>query len=99
MKYKKALPSFALLFWVDIFMMPFTVVWAAAAGELVPFMNVMFEDPAMFAQLSGTALLGGVRALTQYNVLEFVTATSLGMANIFSQTLNILISIPIQHIE
>jgi hypothetical protein len=57
------------------------------------------HDGPLFWQVTGTAALGGVRALTQYLVLNFVTATSLGTANLVQQSLNIFISIPIQHIQ
>ena len=45
-----------------------------------------------------TAALGGLRALTGFFVLSFVTATSMVTAGILSQILNILVSIPLQHL-
>ena len=49
--------------------------------------------------LAGTAALGGVRALTQYVVLVFVSATSMSTANIFTQILNICFSLVLQSDE
>merc|ERR1712146_873078 len=43
--------------------------------------------------MTGTAALGGVRALTQFVVLMFVSATSMSTANVFTQILNILIAL------
>ena len=48
---------------------------------------------------AGTAALGGVRALTQYVVLVFVSATSMSTANIFTQILNIGFSLVLQSDE
>ena len=45
------------------------------------------------ASVAGTAALGGVRALTQFVVLLFVTATSMSTANVFTQILNITIAL------
>jgi hypothetical protein len=44
-----------------------------------------------------TSALGGVRALTQFVVLQFLTATSMSAANIFTQVLNIAIGVTVQH--
>jgi hypothetical protein len=57
----------------------------------------MFSTQAQFWQSTLTAALGGVRAVSQYFVLALVTATSMSTANMTTQVLNILISIPIQH--
>jgi drug/metabolite transporter (DMT)-like permease len=95
------LGAMAMLFWVDLFLIPIFLVWlgiAALAGnnELVEMIEVM-GDWKVFVQMTLTAGLGGVRALSQYFVLVFMTATSMSVANIFTQIFNILISIPIQH--
>ena len=43
-------------------------------------------------QFTGTAALGGVRALTQFFVLSYTSATSMSVANTFALVLNIVIS-------
>jgi len=100
-KYKKVLGPMALLFWVDIMMLPIYIVWTLLDGELV----VMYKDAAPWADmhkfwmLTMTGSLGGVRALMGFYVLSFISATSTAVVNIFTQDVNILISIPIQHIK
>ena len=69
---------------------------AAVDGSLVGYFGSIGSS-GDFWLMTGTAGLGGIRALTQYVVLLFVTATSMSTANIFTQILNIVISIPIQH--
>jgi len=94
--FKGDMGALALLFWVDLFMVPIYLVWTVANGELIDMFSVAFTDVATANAFTFTAALGGVRALTQYVVLVFVTATSMSTANIFTQILNILISIPLQ---
>jgi len=101
-KFKGQLGGMALLFWVDLFLIPIYLVWlliawAAGNDELIVLFSDMFSDASLFWSVTATAALGGFRALTQYWVLTFVTATSMSSANIFVQVLNVLISIPIQH--
>jgi drug/metabolite transporter (DMT)-like permease len=96
-RFKGELGAMALLFWVDLLMIPIYLVWTLSTGELQGFAKTVFPDQPVFWQMTGTAALGGVRALTQYVVLVFVTATSMSTANTFTQILNILISMPIQH--
>jgi len=98
-KFKGELGSLALLFWIDLFMIPIYLVWTLSNGELSDLFNVAFADVTTFWQMTGTAALGGVRALTQMLVLAFVSATSMATANIFTQILNIVISIPIQNTD
>jgi len=110
-QFKGQLGALALLFWVDLLMMPIFIVWlggqyyiGGALGmesydEIVQFYQACFPgggDLSVFWQMTGTAALGGVRALSQYLVLSLVTATSMSTANIFTQIFNILISIPLQ---
>ena len=45
----------------------------------------MGNNPEEWGSFTGTAMLGGVRALTQYVVLIFVSATSMSTANTFTQ--------------
>jgi len=98
-KFKGELGALALLFWVDLLMVPIYLVWTLATGELQDFFKATTDSASVFWQMTGTAALGGVRALTQYVVLAFVSATSMSTANVFTQILNIVISIPLQHTE
>ena len=68
-------------------------VWSGANGELYEMFAYMSRSPQEWGAFTGTAMLGGVRALTQYVVLIFVSATSMSTANTFTQNLNIIISI------
>ena len=95
--FKGDMGTLALLFWVDLFMIPIYLVWTLANGELVDMWRVVLADASVFWQFTGTAALGGVRALTQMAVLYFVSATSMSISNQSAQALNILISLPIQH--
>lgn len=90
-KYKKHMGALALLFWVDLLMIPIFIPWVLVNGELVQ----LFESgmsAAQWWQFTGTAALGGVRALTQFLVLSMVTATSTSIVNIFALVFNIIIS-------
>jgi hypothetical protein len=100
--YQKDLGPLALLFWIDTFMVPIFFVWlgiAYAAGnhEIVDMSEETFTSTSVFWQMTGTAALGGVRALSQYILLVFISATSMSVTNVFTQVLNILVAIPIQH--
>jgi len=99
-EFKGEMGALSLLFWVDLLIAPIYLAWTLINGELQTFFEEdLAHDGPLFWQVTGTAALGGVRALTQYLVLNFVTATSLGTANLVQQSLNIFISIPIQHIQ
>eukprot|EP00322_Chrysochromulina_rotalis_P028064 CAMPEP_0115857518 /NCGR_PEP_ID=MMETSP0287-20121206/15616_1 /TAXON_ID=412157 /ORGANISM="Chrysochromulina rotalis, Strain UIO044" /LENGTH=334 /DNA_ID=CAMNT_0003311739 /DNA_START=44 /DNA_END=1048 /DNA_ORIENTATION=+ len=90
-KYKSHLGALALLFWVDLLMMPIFIPWVLISGELV----ALFESnmsAVQWLQFTGTAALGGVRALSQFLVLSLVTATSTSIVNIFALVFNILLS-------
>lgn len=95
-KQKGKLGSLALLFWLDLLMVPIYVPWVIANGEWVLLFGVA-RTGGEWTNMLLTAALGGVRALTQFVLLMFVSATSMSTANIFTQVLNILISLPIQH--
>lgn len=114
-QYKKVLTPMALLFWIDVCMLPIYIGWTIANGELpmmyddaiapmfapgnLTAMDAVGESPYYkFSMLTATGALGGVRALMGFYVLSFVTATSTAVVNIFTQDLNILISIPLQHL-
>lgn len=98
-KFKGEMGPLSLLFWLDLLMIPLFVVWTGISGELVAMYKFVTADMSVFLQMTGTAALGGVRALTGMLVLSLVTATSMSTANIFTQILNIIISIPIQGTE
>ena len=89
----------SLLFWVDLLMLPIYVPWICINGSAA----AVFTSGMMRSQdwicFTGTAALGGVRALTQYFVLNLVAATSMSTANIFTIVLNILISMTWQPIS
>jgi hypothetical protein len=100
--FKKDLSAMSLLFWVDLLMVPIYLVWTMIPtqthphGELFPMFQDTFSTLGSFSLFTATAALGGVRALTQYIVLGLVSATSMSTANIFTQALNMIISIPLQ---
>lgn len=99
-KTKGSLGSISLLFWIDLFMIPIYIVWVLLNGEMFAILDAMKTWTGLtWVQVILTSGLGGIRALTQFVVLVFVTATSMSTANITTQILNILISIPIQHLE
>merc|ERR1719231_1348276 len=82
-----------MLFWIDALMIPIFIVWTLANGELMLLFPAMFSSEAVFWSMTGTAALGGVRALSQYAVLMFVSAASMSTSNVFAQVLNILVSL------
>ena len=79
-------------------MVPIFITWTIVNGELVVMFDDTTHDSYKFWMLTATASLGGVRALMGFYVLSFVSATSTAVVNIFTQDLNILLSIPLQHI-
>ena len=100
--FKGVLGPNALLFWIDLLMVPIYILWIAigdglgATHELGILKSGAFTDAVVFWQFTGTAGLGGVRAVSQFVMLFFVSATSMSLANIFTQILNILISMGLQ---
>ena len=78
-------------------MIPFYLIPAIINGELVALTEHALSDGGFFGVMTFIAALGGVRALTQFVVLLFVSATSMSTANQSAQAINILISLPIQH--
>jgi len=96
-KHKGALSSLSLLFWLDLFMVPVYIPWVAINGEFAALFIQQTHSCGEWANMIFTSGVGGVRALTQFIVLSYVSATSMSAANIFTQILNILISLPIQH--
>lgn len=96
-KHKGALSSLSLLFWLDFFMIPIFIPWTMLNGEFAALLVVETHSGAEWMNMIFTSGVGGVRALSQFIVLTYVSATSMSAANIFTQILNILISLPIQH--
>ena len=100
--FKGVLGPNALLFWLDLLMIPIYVLWILIGDgigvmhELDILKSAAFTDAAIFWQFTGTAGLGGVRAVSQFVMLFFVSATSMSLTNIFTQILNILISVVLQ---
>lgn len=94
--FKGDIGPLALLFWVDLFMIPIYLVATLISGELIELSEQCLGSLTVFLNTTGIASLGGLRALTQFVVLTFVSATSMSTANIFTQVLNIIISIPLQ---
>lgn len=97
-QYKDKLGALSLLFWVDLLMIPIFVPWVLANGELVDLLESGMSV-ADWWQFTGTAALGGVRALTQFFVLSYTTATTMSIANTFALVLNIIISMMWQDTE
>jgi len=97
--FKGHMGALALLFWVDLLMAPIFLVWTIINGELVSMFSISFADVQTFWLMTGTAGMGGLRALTQFIVLALVTATSMSTANIFTQVLNICLSLVLQTAE
>jgi len=95
--FKKELGALALLFWVDLFMIPVYTIWTTPGGELQHMFDVVFHDSGKFWNLTGTAALGGARALLQYTLLYFLTAASTAVANTATQSINLIITTPIKH--
>lgn len=89
----------ALLFWIDLAIAPILAIIAGAQGELTEMFKMATESAGMFWQFTGTAALGGVRALTQFIVLSLVSATSMATANTFTTSLNIVISMTWQDLD
>jgi hypothetical protein len=99
--FKGVLGPLSMLFWVDLLMCPFYIGWVLARKGEIDFFTVSMPamSPGTFVYCTIVAGLGGLRALTQYVVLLYVTATSMSTANIFTQILNILISMMWQHVD
>ena len=91
-QYQGKLSALSLLFWVDLLMIPIFIPWVWANGEVVLLLNANMNATEWW-QFTGTAALGGVRALTQFFVLSYTTATTMSVANTFALVLNILISL------
>jgi uncharacterized membrane protein len=92
MQYKKKFTALSLLFWVDLFMIPIFVPWVWANGEIIMVFEANMNATEWF-RFTGTAALGGVRALAQFFVLSYTTATTMSVANTFALVLNIVISL------
>jgi len=93
---KKHYSSLAFLFWLDNFILLILVPWSIINGEAS---ILLFQARPLgeWVQLVATAAFGGVRALSQFMVLAYASATTLSTASLTTQTLTILLSIPIFH--
>merc|ERR1719454_1060362 len=78
-------------------MIPIYIPWVSANGEFAALFIAETHSGSEWIQMIFTSGVGGIRALTQFIVLSYVTATSMSAVNIFTQILNILVSLPIQH--
>jgi drug/metabolite transporter (DMT)-like permease len=95
---KKHYSSLAFLFWLDCFILLVLVPWSVINGEA----SILLFQPrplGEWVQLTATAAFGGVRALSQFMVLAYASATTLPTASLTTQTLTILLSIPIFHTQ
>ena len=73
-------------------MIPIFIPWVWANGEIIMVFEADMNATEWF-RFTGTAALGGVRALAQFFVLSYTTATTMSVANTFALVLNILISL------
>merc|ERR1719453_980491 len=95
---KKHYSSLAFLFWLDCFILLILVPWSFINGEVWVLFGVS-RPLGEWVQLIATAAFGGVRALSQFMVLAYASATTLSTASLTTQTLTILLSIPIFHTQ
>jgi drug/metabolite transporter (DMT)-like permease len=93
---KKHYSSLAFLFWLDCFILIILVPWSFINGEVWILFGVS-RPLGEWVQLIATAAFGGARALSQFMVLAYASATTLSTASLTTQTLTILLSIPIFH--
>ena len=89
---RKDLGAFAILFWIDAVILLILIPWGLANGELVALVRSP-KNPYQWAQLVGTAVLGGARFFSQLLVLKFHPASSLAVANLGMQALNMYLAI------
>ena len=89
---RKDLGAFAVLFWIDAVILLILIPWGLANGELVALVRSP-KNPYQWAQLVGTAVLGGARFFSQLLVLKFHPASSLAVANLGMQALNMYLAI------
>ena len=89
---RKDLGAFAVLFWIDAVILLILIPWGLANGELVALVRSP-KNLYQWAQLVGTAVLGGARFFSQLLVLKFHPASSLAVANLGMQALNMYLAI------
>jgi len=80
-------------------LLPIYAIIAGVQGELKTMFSDATASASIFFQFTGTAGLGGIRALTQYFVLTLLSATSLATASTFTTALNIFISMTWQEMD
>ena len=81
-----------VLFWIDAIILLVLVPWALANGELVDLLHEP-KNVGDWFNLLFTAVLGGVRFYSQVLVLKFHPASSLAVANLAFQAINIYLSL------
>jgi drug/metabolite transporter (DMT)-like permease len=91
---KKELGTFAFLFWIDTLILFILIPWSVGLGELQALLSSP-TDWLDWANLLFTAVLGGVRFFSQLIVLRVSTATTLSVANLAFQAINIYLSLVI----
>ena len=89
---KKDLGGVGVLFWIDAIILLVLVPWALANGELVDLLHEP-KNVGDWFNLLFTAVLGGVRFYSQVLVLKFHPASSLAVANLGMQALNMYLAI------
>ena len=89
---KKDLGGVGVLFWIDAIILLVLVPWALANGDLVELLHTP-KNVGDWFNLLFTAVLGGVRFYSQVLVLKFHPATSLAVANLAFQAVNMYLSI------
>ena len=89
---KKDLGGVGVLFWIDAIILLVLVPWALANGELVELLHTP-KNVGDWFNLLFTAVLGGVRFYSQVLVLKFHPASSLAVANLAFQAINIYLSL------
>eukprot|EP00973_Karenia_brevis_P091081 12405726-Karenia_brevis.AAC.1 len=76
-KHKGKLSSLSMLFWLDIFMIPVYIPWVWVNGEFAALFIQQTHSGSEWLNMIFTSGVGGVRALTQFVVLSYVSATSM----------------------
>ena len=89
---KKDLGGVGVLFWIDAIILLVLVPWSLANGELVDLLHTP-KNVGDWFNLLFTAVLGGVRFYSQVLVLKFHPASSLAVANLAFQAINIYLSL------
>lgn len=98
-QHKDSLHSVPFLLWMQIGLVPTFAVVAAAAGEFEEFFDYTMASGNHFWRVTGTASLGGVRALSGFIALSHISATSAAVLEGGANGVNALIAIPLRHLD